>query len=86
MSALGQKQTSPYIRVMSALPPEADIGTQQRDVRFVPKADSCGAAKSGLFDHLAGFGEQRRWHRQSERHISGHFNSGHFNAAGRHPV
>jgi len=24
---------------MSALPPKADIGTQPRDVRFVPKAD-----------------------------------------------
>jgi hypothetical protein len=30
---------------MSALPPKADIGTQSRDVRFVPKADSCTAAK-----------------------------------------
>src|SRR6516164_3937700 len=30
---------------MSALPPKADIGTQRRDVRFVPKADSCTAAK-----------------------------------------
>jgi hypothetical protein len=29
---------------MSALPPKADIGTQPRDVRFVPKADilHCG--------------------------------------------
>ena len=39
MSALGQKQTFVHVRVMSALPPEADIGTQPRDVRFVPKAD-----------------------------------------------
>jgi hypothetical protein len=30
MSALGQKQTSGHVRVMSALPPKADIG---------PKAD-----------------------------------------------
>src|SRR5215469_5261842 len=29
---------------MSALPPIADIGFQSRDVRFVPKADSCTAA------------------------------------------
>jgi hypothetical protein len=36
MSALGQKQTSGHVRVMSALPPKADIGTQPRDVRFVP--------------------------------------------------
>ena len=28
---------------MSALPPKADIGTQSRNVRFVPKADMVGA-------------------------------------------
>jgi hypothetical protein len=39
MSALGQKQTWQRILVMSALPPKADIGTQSRNVRFVPKAD-----------------------------------------------
>src|SRR5262249_48681925 len=39
MSALGQKQTLQLIRSMSALPPKADIGTQPRDVRFVPEAD-----------------------------------------------
>jgi len=38
MSALGQKRTSQGISGMSALPPIADIGTQSRDVRFVPKA------------------------------------------------
>ena len=44
MSALGQKQTSGHVRSMSALPPKADIGTQPRDVRYVPKADilRCG--------------------------------------------
>jgi hypothetical protein len=36
MSALGQKQTLGHFRAMSALPPKADIGTQPRDVRFVP--------------------------------------------------
>src|SRR6516165_8583002 len=36
MSALGQKRT---FHDMSGLPPKADIGTQPRDVRFVPKAD-----------------------------------------------
>jgi hypothetical protein len=36
---MGQKQTSEHVRVMSALPPKADIGTQPYDVRFVPKAD-----------------------------------------------
>jgi len=29
---------------MSALPPKADIETQSRDVRFVPKADIPGVA------------------------------------------
>jgi len=36
MSALGQKQTfGPFI-AMSALPPKADIGEHNWDVRFVP--------------------------------------------------
>ena len=39
MSALGQKRTLECIRAMSALPPKADIGTQPRNVCFVPKAD-----------------------------------------------
>src|SRR6516162_973731 len=39
MSALGQKRTLVHVRVMSALPPKADIGTRSRNVRFVPKAD-----------------------------------------------
>jgi len=39
MSALGQKQTSDVVFVMSALPPKADIAEQDQDVRFVPKAD-----------------------------------------------
>ena len=39
MSALGQKRTFKRLHPMSALPPKADIGTQPRDVRFVPTAD-----------------------------------------------
>ena len=39
MSALGQKQTLGKVRLMSALPPKADIGTQPRNVCFVPIAD-----------------------------------------------
>jgi hypothetical protein len=31
---------------MSALPPKADIGTQPRDVRFVPKADILRRSKT----------------------------------------
>ena len=47
MSALGQKQTiGPFI-AMSALPPKADIGTQSRDVRFVPKADMAATSILG---------------------------------------
>ena len=46
MSALGQKRTSEHVQSMSALPPIADIGTQARNVRFVPKADICTAAIS----------------------------------------
>ena len=44
---------------MSALPPKADIGTQSWNVRFVPKADICTAAKTRLFDHLVGRSKQR---------------------------
>src|SRR5262249_16790831 len=43
MSALGQKQTSEHVQSMSALPPKADIRTKPRNVRYVPKADSCTA-------------------------------------------
>ena len=43
---------------MSALPPKADIVERDRHVRFVPKADSCSAANSTLFDHLVGSGLQ----------------------------
>jgi len=41
---LGQKRTSPYVRVVSALPPIADISEVLWNVRFVPKADilRCG--------------------------------------------
>src|SRR5215472_1759902 len=36
---------------MSALPPKADMDRHGHDVRFVPKADSCTAAKTDRFDH-----------------------------------
>jgi hypothetical protein len=39
MSALGQKQTSAHVAVMSALPPKADITAMQTNVRYVPEAD-----------------------------------------------
>ena len=37
MSAMGQKQTLGKVRLMSALPPKADIGTQWWNVCFVQK-------------------------------------------------
>jgi hypothetical protein len=39
---------------MSALPPIADIETQSRNVRFVPKADEVHCSKVLLLDHLVG--------------------------------
>ena len=39
LSAMGQKQTSEKVQLMSALPPIADIPENDWDVRFVPKAD-----------------------------------------------
>jgi|SRR5262252_4239496 len=47
---------------MSALPPKANIRPRNRHVRFVPKADSCTAANSPLFNHLVGS------HLHDERH------------------
>ena len=60
MSALGQKRTLKRLHPMSALPPKADMVQHDCDVRFVPKADICGAANCNLFDHFVGRGEQRR--------------------------
>jgi hypothetical protein len=39
MSGLDQKQTLRLVRLMSALPPKADMVQHDRDVCFVPKAD-----------------------------------------------
>jgi hypothetical protein len=39
MSALGHKRTLEHPPIMSALPPKADIVPDDRDVRFVTKAD-----------------------------------------------
>jgi hypothetical protein len=59
MSALGQNRTWRGECAMSALPPKADIVQHGGNVRFVPKADSCTAAKTALFDYLVGAGEPR---------------------------
>jgi hypothetical protein len=50
-------------RMMSALPPKADIAGRQLDVRFVPKADICAI----LFDHLVGDREQPGRHFDAKR-------------------
>ena len=39
VSALGHKRTCALQKVMSALPPKADMCSATRDVRFGPKAD-----------------------------------------------
>jgi hypothetical protein len=51
MSALGQKRTSRWLRVMSALPPKADIAERDPHVRFVPITDMANEKSSALF-HL----------------------------------
>ena len=40
MSALGQKRTFRDVRLMSALPPKADMGQQGRGLALTPAADS----------------------------------------------
>jgi hypothetical protein len=50
MSALGHKQTSRNVRVMSALPPKADIRQREWRVRYVPKADINTADVPASFD------------------------------------
>jgi hypothetical protein len=45
MSEVGQKQTSAHVRIMSALPPKADIDRACGNVRFVPKADIMRCSK-----------------------------------------
>ena len=54
MSALGQKQTFALQQAMSALPPKADMCSALGDVRFVPKANSCTAAKPPRFSGEGG--------------------------------
>jgi hypothetical protein len=44
----GGDRRRPQVRLMSALLPKADMVQHDRDVRFVPKADSCSAANFSL--------------------------------------
>jgi len=62
MSALGHKQTFALQKVMSALPPKADMCGATMDVRFGPKADN-----TYLFDHLVGSGDERGRHGETKR-------------------
>jgi len=47
MSALGQKQTSAHIRIMSVSPPKADVDRARWNVRYVPQSDSAFADRGG---------------------------------------
>src|SRR5436190_23547069 len=51
---------------MSALPPKADIAERDHDVRYVPQADSCTAAKQVLFDDFISRYQQVLWERNIE--------------------
>ena len=42
MSALGQKQTLRLVRLMSALPPKADVALGPRDARSTPRKRRSG--------------------------------------------
>jgi hypothetical protein len=52
MSALGHERTFGKVRLISALPPKADINQNAHNVRFVPTTDSCNAAKLRSLDYL----------------------------------
>ena len=54
MSALGQKQTFAVQKVMSALPPKADMCGATRYVCFVPIADMCSAKGHVCFSPESG--------------------------------
>ena len=49
-SDIGRDRHPDGMAPMSALPPKADIGTQSRNVCFVPKADIMHRSKNPLFD------------------------------------
>jgi hypothetical protein len=57
MSALGHKQTLGRVRLMSALPPKADIAKHWWDV--AKSRHFALRQRMALFDHLVGGGEQR---------------------------
>jgi hypothetical protein len=60
MSAPGQTRRFRDVRDMSGVPQTSDIAGPGRHFAFGPQADPCTAAKSTLFDHLVGLGQQCR--------------------------
>jgi hypothetical protein len=66
MSALGQKQTSDWRLLMSALPPKADIVRRGGNVRFVPEAD---IANSGSLSLALGGNESANLTRVGKDHV-----------------
>src|SRR5215831_19923647 len=56
---LRRRESSPHSRTV--------ISRARRHSHFVPEADICSAAKSVLFDHLVGGGEQLVRHGEAER-------------------
>jgi hypothetical protein len=62
MSALGQKQTSRHVRVMSAIPLKADVRQRDWRVRYVPLADihvinAATLRAPGLLPWMSSFGK-----------------------------
>ena len=53
MFALSQKQTLRFETPMSAFSPKADMDWCSPNVRFVPKADSCGATKKYIYSIIS---------------------------------
>jgi len=47
MSALGQERTFRHVRLVSAIPPKADIAESDQNARLVPKGDTWPCSKFG---------------------------------------
>jgi hypothetical protein len=59
-----------YVCVESGLPPTSDIRRRGGHDRFVPRADSCAAAKDTLFHDIVQASEQCRSHGEA-KHLGG---------------
>jgi len=68
MSLVGQTRPFGAFGRMSGVPPRADIRRTSREVRVVPEADSCSAAKYGRsFEQCVGPKQERFWNREADR-------------------